>query len=101
MTMQTRSRSSHSPTSDNNVPANNGPKHVCARWDIGKEVELIRFLSGKQGEMSARSFKKLIFKLAANAVRPFYKSDAYKDFASCKLKWTNVCISFIHALPVS
>ncbi|KAF8494132.1 hypothetical protein F5888DRAFT_1848234 [Russula emetica] len=93
MTMQTRSCSSHSPTSDNNGLAVNPRKNV--RWDLNEEAELIRFLSGKQGEMSGKSFKEPIFRQAADTINDLPKSgqkddDPKKNTSLCKSKWSHL-----------
>jgi hypothetical protein len=71
-------------------------------WTTLEEGALLDFLSEKKHEMTLGGlFKDVVLKQAASATREYHERGVEKNVNSCKSKWRNACISFVHALSVS
>ena len=72
-----------------------------ASWTTQEEVALVQYFFKNKSQMSGASFKDTVFQQAAIAIKPLHHKGAEKNDKSCKTKWKNICIFFVHVLPVS
>jgi hypothetical protein len=104
--MQTRSCSSKgSGASDDDArPSESVPASTKVHWSLkDKEVLIQAILDAKKNGVASSndSYRETAYAVAVKKLNSSRKKGREKSMRSCTTKWVQVCISFIHVLPVS
>jgi len=89
--MQTRSRSSNSPT--NSASGDDLPTRKHAFWSRAEEAKLLETLFENKKDMNHLAFKDQTFAMVVAEIAGLREKGPVKNVKMCRLKWTNICIS--------